>query len=137
MLRQRDEPYRNEKLTRLAQDKPCLVPRNNERVIWTHPRSSVVWAHSNLYNHGKGGARKAHDCFGFFACHQCHSMIDQGKLLMRDERRSLQVEAMRATRVFLLKQRLVALDPHTPDFDIEDDERWLEAWRTGALRVAP
>jgi len=40
---------------------------------------TVVAAHSNYGEHGKGMARKADDCYVIYACHACHSWMDQGK----------------------------------------------------------
>lgn len=37
----------------------------------------TVWAHSNSHVHGKGGALKAYDQFGCYACYQCHMVYDR------------------------------------------------------------
>ncbi len=60
----------------LARDKDCqlLIPG-----VCSFDRSTVVLAHSNW--HDKGAARKASDFYGVWACHSCHSWLDQGKAL--------------------------------------------------------
>lgn len=40
---------------------------------------TVVPAHSNYSEHGKGGGRKADDKYTVPACWTCHSWLDQGK----------------------------------------------------------
>lgn len=37
---------------------------------------NVVWAHSNDAQHGKGGALKAEDQYGCYACYWCHMVYD-------------------------------------------------------------
>lgn len=39
---------------------------------------TIVWAHSNEQAHGKGMGIKAHDLFGAYLCHRCHSNYDSG-----------------------------------------------------------
>lgn len=58
----------------MAQGKDCLL-----RVPFVcngNPETTVL-AHSNW--HDKGGARKASDFYGVWACYSCHSWLDQGK----------------------------------------------------------
>lgn len=60
----------------MARDQDCQL-----RVpgACTFDRSTVVLAHSNW--HDKGGARKASDFWGVWACYGCHAWLDQGKAL--------------------------------------------------------
>jgi len=37
----------------------------------------TVWAHSNSHRHGKGGALKAYDQNGCYACYFCHMVYDR------------------------------------------------------------
>lgn len=37
----------------------------------------TVWAHSNSHVHGKGGALKAYDHNGCYACYYCHMVYDR------------------------------------------------------------
>jgi hypothetical protein len=67
--------YRNEQLTRLAANNPCMFALPgicNQRV------DTTVWCHSNESRHGKGKGLKANDCFGAFGCYPCHTWYDQG-----------------------------------------------------------
>ena len=63
--------YRNKKLTASANGESCVNCGIND--------GTIVWAHSNQINHGKGKGIKAHDLFGAYLCHQCHHEHDQGK----------------------------------------------------------
>jgi len=38
---------------------------------------TTVWAHSNSAEHGKGGALKAFDQNGCYACYACHMVYDR------------------------------------------------------------
>lgn len=42
------------------------------------PQTTVL-AHSNQALHGKGMSLKASDWYGVWACHTCHTHLDQGK----------------------------------------------------------
>lgn len=63
--------YRNEQLLRLARGKPCANCGAQD--------DTVVAAHSNMQEHGRGHAHKSHDCFVAFLCVRCHSFYDAGK----------------------------------------------------------
>ena len=65
--------YRSPALLKLARGAPCLVAIEG---ICTGNRESVVAAHGNWQNLGKGVGLKAHDCFIAFACQACHDAID-------------------------------------------------------------
>ena len=72
---EKSKPYRDHALLDMARGRPCLllVPG-----ICSHRVDTVVAAHSNLSIHGKGGTRKADDCYTVWACLSCHSWLDQG-----------------------------------------------------------
>ena len=59
----------------MAQGRPCML-----RVpgICCHNPETTVLAHSNSSRHGKGLGMKATDAFAVWACHTCHSWLDQG-----------------------------------------------------------
>ncbi|SIT43694.1 Gp74 [Paraburkholderia piptadeniae] len=50
---------------------PALCPQRD-------PEETIVPAHSNESEHGKGGARKADDRYTVPACFWCHAWLDQG-----------------------------------------------------------
>lgn len=70
------EAKRNPHLLAMAKGKPCLMQVPG--VCNNNPETTVA-AHSNSKEHGKAGARKADDCYSVWACHACHSWLDQGK----------------------------------------------------------
>lgn len=61
--------YRNKKLTQSAKHEPCVNCGADD--------GTIVWAHSNSSRHGKGMGIKAHDFFGAYLCHKCHSKFDE------------------------------------------------------------
>jgi ferredoxin len=134
-LGQRTEYHRDAKLRALARGKPCMVnPDTLVHRTWNHDPATVVWGHSNLAEHGKGKSIRAHDCFGFLACHGCHALIDQGTRLQREERRLLQRTAMFRTRLYLSRYGLII--GATAD-DAHHDGEWLAGWLPGRIRIAP
>jgi hypothetical protein len=62
--------YRNKVLTQSAKNESCVSCGADD--------GTIVWAHSNSSRHGKGMGIKAHDLFGAYLCHQCHTMYDAG-----------------------------------------------------------
>jgi len=62
--------WRSKKLTQSAKHEPCVSCGADD--------GTIVWAHSNKYRHGKGKGIKAHDLFGAYLCHSCHSIFDSG-----------------------------------------------------------
>jgi len=60
--------YRNRKLTQSAKHESCVSCGADD--------GTIVWAHSNTQRHGKGMGIKAHDLFGAYLCHKCHSAYD-------------------------------------------------------------
>lgn len=69
------EPARNRALLDLARGQPCLLRVGR---VCNDDRQTTVAAHSNLMEHGKGGARKADDHYSVWACARCHQWLDQG-----------------------------------------------------------
>lgn len=66
----------NRHLLRMARGKPCLF---GVRDVCNRNPETTVAAHSNWAQHGgKGGARKADDCYSAWACSACHSWLDSG-----------------------------------------------------------
>lgn len=62
--------YRSHALTQSARDETCVHCGARD--------GTVVWAHSNEGEHGKGARIKAHDLLGNFLCMKCHTWYDQG-----------------------------------------------------------
>lgn len=100
-------PYRDATLLEMARGRPCLVMVPG---LCSHRVDTVVAAHSNSQEHGKGMGRKADDCYTAFACVACHSWLDQGKAA--GEVRESAFMAAHARQV--LAWRLIAMDPNEP-----------------------
>lgn len=91
-------PYRNPKLLALANGSPC-----------GHCGSigTTVAAHANWSWAGKGMSRKADDSFIAFLCVECHSHLDQGKNMNKDEKEYFWLKAMAKTYHYLLTKGLL------------------------------
>lgn len=79
--------YRDPDLLKLAQGQRCLLN--------VHPYcdddfgDTVVACHSNELIHGKGKGIKSSDAFSVWGCSHCHSMLDQGNQLSKQEKKKL------------------------------------------------
>lgn len=91
--------HRDKKLTQLARGQSCVNCGVED--------GTTVWAHSNQYEHGKGAGIKAHDCMGAFLCMRCHTELDQGKEMTRDERREFTYRNICKTHIRLWEQGMV------------------------------
>jgi hypothetical protein len=81
--------YRNKKLLELARELPCQQCGKED--------GTVVAAHSNQQRDGKGTGIKAHDFRIASLCFTCHTDIDQGSTLTKDQRREMWEWAHRKT----------------------------------------
>jgi hypothetical protein len=81
--------YRNKKLLEVVRQSPCQHCGRQD--------GTVVAAHSNLLRDGKGRGIKASDYRIAALCFTCHSDLDQGNKMSREERKELWEDAHRAT----------------------------------------
>jgi hypothetical protein len=81
--------YRNKKLLEIARKLPCCHCGRED--------GTVVAAHSNQLRDGKGKSIKASDYRIASLCFFCHSELDQGKNLSKQERVEMWEEAHRKT----------------------------------------
>jgi len=81
--------YRNKALLEIVRESPCQMCGAKD--------GTVVAAHSNRLRDGKGKAIKAHDFRIAALCYRCHSRIDQGADMSKEERMEAWEEAHRAT----------------------------------------
>ena len=81
--------YRNKKLLETARKLPCCHCGRED--------GTVVAAHSNQLRDGKGKSIKASDYRIASLCFLCHSELDQGKNLSKQERIEMWEEAHRKT----------------------------------------
>jgi len=148
----RQGEYRNERLLGMCRSLPCQC----QRVACDN--SKVEASHSNQGAHGKGWARKSHDCFVAALGRTCHYAIDNGAQLSQEKRVRSWNAAWRATFAILdVTQRIVL-----PTIDLEEfvrvnggqvlvppdmparisvlpgtvpDDVWLDYWMTGRAHV--
>jgi len=66
-----------------GQDCTMLVPG-----VCCHDPATTVLAHSNRLSDNKGKSMKSHDHLGVWACHTCHSWLDQGGSASKAEKES-------------------------------------------------
>ena len=85
--------YRNKKLLEVVRQSPC---QNCDAEDGT-----VCAAHSNWAEDGKGMGIKAHDYKIAALCFRCHSALDQGKTMSKDERREMWQNAHQRTIAWL------------------------------------
>lgn len=76
--------FRSPKLLQAARGQECKV---EIPTICNGDPATVVAAHANWQEYGKGGALKANDCFIAWACSACHAAIDEGNKLNYEEKR--------------------------------------------------
>jgi ferredoxin len=95
--------YRNPALTRLAKGQSCVACGAKDE--------TVVWAHSNLLEHGKGRGIKAHDAAGMLLCARCHAELDQGTGMSRAEKREFTLDMIAKTHMRLWESGLVEVAP--------------------------
>jgi hypothetical protein len=81
--------YRNKQLLELVRQSPCQVCGRQD--------GTVVAAHSNQLRDGKGRGLKANDYRIAAMCFSCHSDLDQGTKMSKEERVDLWDEAHRKT----------------------------------------
>jgi hypothetical protein len=81
--------YRNKKLLETVRESPCQLCGAED--------GTVVAAHSNQLRDGKGRSIKAHDYRIAALCFSCHSQIDQGSKMSREDRVEIWEMAHRKT----------------------------------------
>ena len=62
--------FRSRKLLDLAEGRACVMCGAED--------GTIVAAHSNMIEHGKGRGFKAHDGMSAWLCYRCHTHYDQG-----------------------------------------------------------
>ena len=91
--------YRNRKLLDLARGQAC---------VWCGCEDgTIVAAHSNLMEHGKGKWLKAHDGMHAWLCYRCHTEYDPGAKMNREEKRDFILAAICKTYQRMWEQELI------------------------------
>jgi len=93
--------YRNKQLLELVRQLPCQNCGLQD--------GTVVAAHSNQLRDGKGRGIKAHDFRVAALCYRCHSELDQGNRLSKEERVEMWEEAHRNTIGWLFEHDMLTL----------------------------
>lgn len=93
--------YRNKKLLEVVRQSPCQHCGVEN--------GTVVAAHSNQLRDGKGRGLRAHDYRIAALCFKCHSDLDQGSSMTKDERREMWEQAHRKTIGWLFENDLLTL----------------------------
>ena len=100
--------YRNKKLLEAVREIPCQHCGSQN--------GTVVAAHSNQLRDGKGKALKAHDFRIAALCFTCHSDLDQGSKMSKQERIEMWEEAHRKTIGELFMREIIGVvDPLSSD----------------------
>jgi len=87
--------YRNQRLLEIVRSSPCQNCGTQN--------GTICAAHSNQLRDGKGRSLKAHDFRVAALCFRCHSNLDQGYQMDKEERRELWEEAHRKTIAWLFE----------------------------------
>ena len=90
-------PYRSQKWIRAVSSLGFCVNCGNEGVQAAHR------------NEGKGMGTKVSDCLTAALCPHCHSMIDQGREMSREERRAMMDRSIVLTLEQLVKAGKVGI----------------------------
>jgi hypothetical protein len=93
--------YRNQKLLEAVRECPCQHCGRED--------GTVVAAHSNQGRDGKGRSLKASDAAIAALCYNCHSQIDQGPTLSRQERVDIWENAHRKTMRWLIEEEYLVV----------------------------
>jgi hypothetical protein len=93
--------YRNKQLLELIRQLPCQHCGLQD--------GTVVAAHSNQLRDGKGRGIKAHDYRVAALCYECHSKLDQGNKMTREERFEMWEEAHRNTIGWLFEHDMLTI----------------------------
>lgn len=82
---------------------------------------TVVAAHSNQIRHGKSRGKKASDVYVASLCFVCHSELDQGRKMSREERNLMWYLAHLKTKTELCSSGLWPADVPVPEENYDYD----------------
>jgi hypothetical protein len=94
--------WRNKRLLEIVRESPCQHCGVQD--------GTVVAAHSNQLRDGKGKAIKAHDYRIAALCYRCHTELDQGKNLSKQERIEMWEQAHRNTIAWLFESEKISVN---------------------------
>ena len=93
--------YRNKKLLEIVRESPCQHCGIQD--------GTIVAAHSNQLRDGKGRGLKSSDARIAALCYRCHSDLDQGRSLSKDQRVEMWESAHRATIGWLFENEHIEI----------------------------
>ena len=93
--------YRNKKLLEIVRESPCQHCGIQD--------NTIVAAHSNQLRDGKGRGLKCNDYRIAALCYRCHSDLDQGRSLSKDQRVEMFESAHRATIGWLFENEHIII----------------------------
>ena len=93
--------YRNKRLLEVVRQLPCQICEIED--------GTIVAAHSNQLQDGKGRGLKAHDYRIAALCYRCHMEIDQGQSLSKSNRIEAWEEAHRKTIGELFEREILRI----------------------------
>lgn len=102
------------RLLRLAEGQACVMCGRDD--------GTVVAAHSNELQFGKGMGTKAHDGASAWLCMHCHMGYDQGVYMDKTERRLFILEAIAKTYIQLWEQGLIEVRNGNSSSAVPDGE---------------
>ena len=71
---------------------------------------TVVMAHANWSEYGKGASIKAHDWAVAAMCYACHSELDQGSKLSKEDRKDTWIRAHIKTFEWLFREGFLKVE---------------------------
>jgi len=96
------ESFRSRKFLDLARGQACVMCGSDD--------GTVVSAHSNLLEHGKGRSQKAEDSMVAWLCYRCHTEYDQGSTMDRAQKRDFILTAICRTHQKMWRLGLVGVE---------------------------
>jgi hypothetical protein len=94
--------HRSRRLLDMARDQACVMCGSRD--------GTIVAAHSNLLEHGKGRSIKADDGMSAWLCYRCHTEYDQGSSMSKAEKRDFILTAICKTYQQLWQQELIGVN---------------------------
>ena len=93
--------WRNRRFLDLARGQSCVMCSRDD--------GTIVAAHSNLLEHGKGKGIKAEDSMSAWLCYTCHAEYDQGNKMSKDEKRDFILTAITRTYRTMMRKEMLKL----------------------------
>ena len=123
----KDPRHEDRHLLNMARGQPCLL----QTPLCNHNPETSVACHSNSGQHGKGGARKAHDAYSVVGCHSCHSWLDASPASHEEKAAVFAAGHGRQVKTW----QAIANDPHAPAKDRASAQAALDKIAADEIRL--